>query len=413
MGKFNNIKQTPLVKPIGSDAFGRLTVAEPQTIFDSKLLHDKMPLFWDEQITNTSGNATSTHSTANALVTMHVETDDVIIRQTKTHWNYQPGKAQECYYTTQLVAAAGGSGVKARVGSFTETDGLFFEYDAGVIYVVERKATVDTRVAQSDWNVDKLDGSNGETNPSGYTLDPTLVQIFYLDYEWLGVGTVRYGFFIDGTLHVVHETHHSNVAGQTSVYISTPNLPVRYELRSTDATADMQHICSSIVSNGGLQANGIIHAVENSPTGIVANVADTIYAAIGIRLKSTHLDAQVQPIGNSFLIETADNIQWMLLVNPTIAGTFTYASVPNSAVEVAYGATANVITDNSWDVLVDAGYVIASGVGSNARGTGGGLLNLTLYLGSQIDGTPEEFILAVMPFGAAAEVQAALTYQEL
>ena len=413
MGKFNNIKQTPLVKPIGSDAFGRITVAQPQTLFDSKLLHDKMPLFWDEQITNTSGNATSTHSTTNSSVTMHVETGDVIIRQTKTHWNYQPGKAQECYYTAELVAAAEGNGVKARIGSFTDTDGLFLEYDSGVIYVVERKATVDIRVAQAEWNMDKLDGSNGETNPSGYTLNPTRVQILYLDYEWLGVGTVRYGFFIDGELHIVHETHHANVAGQTTVYMSTPNLPVRYELRSTDATADMQQICSSVVSNGGLQGNGVIHSVENSPTGILANVADTIYAAIGIRLKSTHLDAQVQPIGNSFLIETADNIQWLLMVNPTIAGTFTYNDVTNSACQVAYGATANVVTDDSWDALVDSGYVIASGTGNNARGTGGGLLNLTLYLGSQIDGTPDEFVLAVRPFSGAAAVQAALTYQEL
>lgn len=50
------------------DAFGRSRVSEPETLFDSKLLTDKLPLFWDESVTDVSGNATSTHSTANATL---------------------------------------------------------------------------------------------------------------------------------------------------------------------------------------------------------------------------------------------------------------------------------------------------------------------------------------------------------
>ncbi len=65
------------------DAFGRLRVSNPVTLFDSKLLYDKAPLFWDESETDVSGNAASTHVAADSLVTMHVEAGDTIIRQTR------------------------------------------------------------------------------------------------------------------------------------------------------------------------------------------------------------------------------------------------------------------------------------------------------------------------------------------
>lgn len=81
------------------DAFGRMRVADPNTLFDSKMLWDKQPLIWDEEITNGSGNATSTHSVTDSRVRMHVEAGDTIIRQTFMRFNYQPGKSQQAMFT--------------------------------------------------------------------------------------------------------------------------------------------------------------------------------------------------------------------------------------------------------------------------------------------------------------------------
>jgi len=194
-----------------TDPFGRIRVSNPHTIFDSKQLYDKNPLFWSESTTNASGNALSSHSTTDASVSMYVEAGDTIIRQTKTHWNYQPAKGQLAFITG--VITAGGTGVKARIGLFTATDGLFFEMSGTTMGVVRRKASADTRIAQADWNLDTMDG-NGE---SGVTLDFSKAQIFVIDFEWLGVGRVRMGVVIDGVVYYVHEFVHANYV--TAVYM--------------------------------------------------------------------------------------------------------------------------------------------------------------------------------------------------
>jgi hypothetical protein len=57
----------------------------------------------------------------------------------------------------------------------------------------------ETVVPQTNWNIDKLDG----TGISGITLDISKAQILWMDIEWLGLGTVRIGFVINGNLFTV------------------------------------------------------------------------------------------------------------------------------------------------------------------------------------------------------------------
>ena len=50
--------------------------------------------------------------------------------------------------------------------------------------------TQDLRIPQSEWSVDKADG----TGPSGFKLDITKIQMAYIDYSWYGAGKIRFGF---------------------------------------------------------------------------------------------------------------------------------------------------------------------------------------------------------------------------
>ena len=116
------------------------------------------------------------------------------------------------------------------MGLFNNENGIFLLQDETTLKIGLRTFTsgvaVDTEIAQDSWNIDKLDG----TGNSGITLDQTKTLIFFSDFEWLGVGTVRYGFFIDGIPYYCHAIHNSNV--NTVVYMSTPNLPLRYEIEN-------------------------------------------------------------------------------------------------------------------------------------------------------------------------------------
>lgn len=388
------------------DAFGRVRVSDPQTVFDSKQLHDKTPLFFDESITNGSGNATSTHSTTDASTTMYVESGDTIIRQTFQHFNYQPGKSQLMFLTGRIEESGGATGVVARIGLFTGEDGVFFEMNGTTMNVVERKNSSDTKVAQSNWNIDTLDG-NG---PSGITVDFSKTQIFFIDFEWLGVGTVRYGMAINGTLYYCHESHHAN--SFTSVYMSTPNLPIRYEISSTSSAGTMEHICSTVISEGGIQENGVLIDASTGSTMISASSAGTIYGLMAGRLKSTHLDSTVAMKSLAAMETAGKDCEFFLAINPTLAaGSWSFSDYSNSSVQIAIGNGTQTVTADSWDLRF-SGIPVAGGGGS----AGNSQVFETpsaLGLGSAIDGTAAIFVVCARPIQANASVGVIVQWREL
>lgn len=83
---------------------------------------------------------------------------------------------------------------------------------------------VDTRIPQSQWNLDKLDG----TGPSGYRIDLTRMQMFYMDYSWYGAGVIRWGLrTTNGQIIYCHQQQNNN--RQYEAYLRSGNLPAHYE----------------------------------------------------------------------------------------------------------------------------------------------------------------------------------------
>jgi hypothetical protein len=116
-----------------------------------------------------------------------------------------------------------------------------------------------------------------------------------MDIEWLGVGTVRMGFVINGQFIVCHSFHHANIIDST--YITTASLPLRYEIinkGATNGSRTMKQICSTVISEGGYELRGLQQAVSIPITAPrTFAVAGTFYPIISIRLKTTpdRLDA--------------------------------------------------------------------------------------------------------------------------
>jgi hypothetical protein len=388
------------------DAFDRLRVSNPYTIFDSKQLHDSSPLFFDQSL---GGSATSSHSTNDARTRLSVtaSSSDFAIRQTKQRFNYQPGKSLLLFGTLQ---ASMETGITKRIGFFdgtgtnfmTPNNGIWLEVNGTTpAWKIAKNGTTTENVAQSAWNTDPLDG----TGPSGLTLDMDGMQIMIIDLEWLGSGRVRVGFMIKGLIRYVHNFDHANNALFPTVYMSTPNLPVRYDIQSDGSGAgDLDHICSTVMSEGGIEKTGISRAIDTETTHLDANTADTPYVLLALRLKSTHLDITVLPEYMSMISETNDNFRWSLHLNPTYNGSLTYNDVDNSACQYAAGATANDITDQG--IKMDAGY-------AQSAATVNRQFQSTLRIGSMIDGTPDELVLAVTPLSANADIQGSLSYREL
>lgn len=393
-----------------ADAFGRLRVSDPETLFDSKQIFDNQPIFWDESL-ESGGGISSAHSTdtASTVITSTVDTAGLFTRQTFMRFNYQPGKSQQILMTGILDRSGGGTGTQRRIGSFDDNNGVFFEDDEGIIKVVRRTnvtgSAVDNKVTQASWNVDPMDGSGS----SGVTVDWEKTQIFAIDFEWLGVGRVRMCLVIDGVFYLVHEFLNSNVLDK--VYMSTPNLPLRYqvECQATSAASTMECICATIISEGGRQDLGVTRYASTAGTHVDAATENLIYAIIGIRLKSTHLGAVIKILSVAVSQHAANGIyEWILLFNPTVAGTFTYSAQTNSAIAVATGATANTITGGTE---ISGGQGTSTTKGGNETGD----VESALRLWSTIGGTVDEIVLAGRPIGGSANLdfEGSITWKEL
>lgn len=97
-------------------------------------------------------------------------------------------------------------------------------YRGATATMVQVTKTVDTRIPQSSWNLDKMNG----TGTSGYNLDLTKMQMFYIDYTWYGAGAIRWGFrATDGTVTYCHRVANNNTNAEA--YMRSGNLPARYE----------------------------------------------------------------------------------------------------------------------------------------------------------------------------------------
>lgn len=386
-----------------NDAFGRLRVAEPFTIFDSKMLNDASPLFWDDQ--NVSGGGTSsTHNANQASATLAVSaaTAGRRVRQTRRRFNYQPGKSLTVIMTG--VLGAGTAGITRRVGLFDDQNGIFYQLSGTTLQLVRRTfvtgVAIDNTVDQSAWNIDKLDGAG----PSGVTIDTTKTQIFFMDVEWLGVGRVRCGVYVDGLPIYVHQFVHANIL--TTVYMSTPNLPLRYEIQNdgTGAAASLTQICSTVLSEGGQDDTGFLRETDTGVTALAAAAIGTEYAMLGFRLKSTHRAISVNMIGQSILCGSPnDQFLWRWKLNPTVAGTFTYADITDSALQRAIGVAANGVTN---------GIAIAGGYGLSAAVVQSNLSS-QLLIGSSIAGISDTLVLCVTPVTANASMYGACQWREL
>lgn len=391
------------------DSFGRLRVSNPTTIFDSKQLFDNQPNFWDEAL-ESGGGISSSYDTNEAAttITSTLNTAGVFTRQTFQSFNYQPGKSQLIQMTGVLNLSGGGTGVQRRIGQFNDDNGLYFEDDEGTIKIVKRSyftgSAVETKVSQADWNIDKMDG----TGRSGITMDFSKAQIFAFDYEWLGVGNVRFAVGNPsgpGVLYV-HEMFHAGAL--TGVYMSTPNLPLRYQMVTTSSSpaSSMMHVCASVISEGGIVNNGMVRGKSMGSTHVDAQTVGVIHALVGIKLKAAYIGAVCPIVSFSVVATTNDDFEWIIYLNPTVAGSFTYANETNSAIMSATGAAANTITGGT---VLDCGY-------SKAESTTPNNATTTRYLGAAIDGTVDEIVLCARPLGSGtvnADLLGALNWREL
>ncbi len=358
--EYNSLGQPVLRTTSGSvatasDAFGRLRVSNPFTLYDS--FHRYQDNGRDSVLLE--GSATSVHD-SNSSSILHTVTGTLgskVVRESNRVFAYQPGKSLQILETFCFASAR--AGLRQRYGYFDSENGIYLEQDGGTYYIVRRSSSSGSldnfRVAQSDWNIDPLNGTGVSTK----VIDLTKTQILFIDIEWLGVGSVRVGFVIDGQMVQVHQFNHANYL--TNTYMCTSCLPIRCEIENTatnNVSSSLRVICASIISEGGYELRGKPRSIGHSLSAPRTNTnqqANVYLPVLSIRLKSNRLGSIVVPKNFSIAPTIAKNYSWRLINGAVTSGGEWLTTGDDSCVE--YNLTATSFTNG---VVLEQGYIIAT-----------------------------------------------------
>jgi len=305
----------------------------------------------DFQETVTGGGST-THLPNESAVAMDVGTPsgDEVIWQSHLYHIYQMGYSQNVEMTI-AVGDTGKSNVRRRWGYFDADNGAFFELNGTTLSVVRRSratgSVVDTAVNQSLWNGDRLDGGGGIDNLSLMNIDVSTMLIYWIDYQWMGAGQLRFGVYDDqGDRITVHSVQNTNIRAEP--WMTHPALPVRFEITNTSTAASpsrLKAVCCSVKTDGNLvearSRKTVKWSIESATN---SSVADTAFEPIiSFRSKTTLNSIVNRKISIPELISvyvTNNPILFAIIRNPTTLTGASWGSVSTrSAAEFDDSAT--------------------------------------------------------------------------
>ena len=393
------------------DAFNRSRVSTPFTLFDS------FNRFTDNGKFNYSNNAGGTYSfvsnTSSIDYSLTTTSGVYVYGESKKVFAYQPGKSLLAMLSFVMNPIK--TNLRQRVGYFGINNGMFLELSDDIYFVKRSSVTsspVDTKVSKSNWNVDPLDG----TGPSLLTLNLEDPQILWMDFEWLGVGSIRMGFVINGKFIHCHTFHHANLnSSPKGAYMQTACLPIRYEIENTGVTANssvLKTICSTVISEGGYQLSGKPKMVGTEP--VPANTvqcvaAGTYYPVVSLRLHANTLDGIAIPKQIDVLPISAANYRWKIVSGATISGAV-WANVASDSI-VQYNTNTTATMTGGTDL--NGGYVTSTVQGGGSlSASDNGVFSYQLERNS-FTNTATTFTLAVACGTATSNVAGQILWEEI
>ena len=394
------------------DAFNRLKVSNPFTLFDSQQRYQVSDK-WD-YVGFTGGTYSYNITESTVSLTSGLTSGSKLYCETKKVFPYQPGKSLTIINTFAMAQPK--TGLRQRVGYFGITGGVTSGSPYNGVYLEQNGLTLSICLAsgslgttqtitQSNWNTDKFDG----TGSSGVTIDVTKGNIFWMDVEWLGVGDVRTGFFIDGRPIVAHVFR--NVNKNSTTYMTTACLPLRYEIENTagqTGSSTLRQICSTVLSESGYEGfSRRFNITKNGSNATTLTTQDVQYPMVALRLNRNRLDSIIIPSNVSVVVEPGTNnkpvtVQYRILLNPTLTGN-TWTTHYNGNVD--YNITATAVTGGT-DII--GGYISSSGSFSISD-----IRDFNFQIGRTQTGASDVFALTCTPIEDGTNVFVDLSWFEI
>jgi hypothetical protein len=396
--------QSPLGKGFSGDLFGRLKVSNPVTLFDSNNVYQINDDF-DSLVIGAGSTVGIITTESSTIATIGTDPISSVITESKRVFSYQPGKSLQVLQTFVLNEPK--ENLIQRVGYASSENGIMLELDDFNINIIKRTAIsgagVTITVPQLEWNQDKFDG----TGPSGYTLDLTKAQILFTEYEWLGVGSVRVGFAIDGKFIIAHQFDHANLIDST--YMTSATLPIRFEIMNkgeTSSNSTLKQICASVQSNGGYEKKTSASIARRA--SFISSSGSDFVPLVSIRLKPGRTDAVIIPYQINVLPDSSTAVFYevALIKNTTIiGGSWSITSSPN-------------VEQNNTSTAISGGTIVKIEYANSANRATTALnieteYNWDLQLGRTIDKVSDTYTLAFRAITGTGSAVGAISFYDL
>jgi len=322
------------------DTLGRLNASNPSTILDSSHIIN----INDFQETQTiTGAGTISLNAIAPLIDLTLTGTGTLIRQTRERATYNTSNSLSLYMTGVLNAGSNAANITSRIGYFDTDDGIYFECKgSGDLYVVVRSsgtgAIVNNSIPRVSWNVDKLDG----TGISGENIDVTKVQLYFIDFAWIGIGYIRVGIIVDGKYCCCHKFVYKNIL--TQPFMTSPNHPIRYEISSTGgATGSLKKISSMAIGNELTISNN--YSINMGVT--YKTIATTRRSIIAVRILASSPKSVIK-INNVFVVTAGTTKRDTIASIDIIKDTNATAVIPGAAWVAASGNVEYDITSTTY-----------------------------------------------------------------
>lgn len=322
-------------------AFGSLSVSELTPKIQAKTVYHVSDILFAKEVT---GSGSTGHANTMGSISTGTTIGSTAVINTRRFVSYNPGQGT-LFMWTMLFETAGLAGTTQIGGAGGPEQGLFFGYNGADFGILRRSNTVDDWIPQADWNIDTMldTGAGFGAGPSGQILDPTKGNVYQVQFQWLGFGTIT--FYIEdsetGDLVPVHRIKFSNKNVVPSV--GNPSFPICLMVDNGTTTTDLIMRGSSFAAFiEGSEA----HLGPPFAADAVANVNTTGHVIFGIRNETTFkgVTSQVLLHPSAMSVANGDNRQAVfdILLVPTAdftAGAFSSVNSDSAATVFVEGDT--------------------------------------------------------------------------
>jgi len=363
-GAYNNVAIEPVSNALQVDiprsAFGEVEVVEPTPVVQADFIYNVNADVVDSTVT---GSGTVTQADSMVVLQTTAATSSSAKVETKRYLKYRPG--QGCHVRGTALFTTGVANSEQLFGAGDSVDGLFFGFNGTSFGIMTRNDSVDTWVAQADWNGDKMDGTGGASNPTGQNLDPTKGNVYQINFQWLGFGLIEFAIedATTGRFVPVHQVRYANA--NTVPSLLNPSFPILWSVENTTNNTNITLKGASCVGEieGKIEYLGPTNAIGNSKAGVTT----TLTNIITIRNKSTYQTitnrTPINLLKYSISVDGNKPAEFQLIKNTTLGGTPSYTDISTNTSVIDYDTAGTTISGGQ---VIDFGTLGATGSASES-----------------------------------------------